>query len=119
MLAFESEPCMHAKEHLGRPILVGPSAIWTKIPGTFQRNHNSSAVLEPTSQRLWLIGGYNHQNNHDITSDVLKMSLKLLPLKDLAMDRAARNISPNDPRLLDSYPKTLKNEIEDYRSKWI
>ena len=66
-----------------------------------------------------MIGGYNHQN-HDNTSDVLKMSLKLLPLKDLAMDSAARNISDNDPRLLpDSYPKALKNEIVEYRSKWI
>ena len=108
----------HAKENLSQPIWVGPSAIWTKIPFTFQ-TYYQSAVLEPTSQRLWLIGGYNHQN-HDITSDVLKMSLKLLPLKDLAMDSAARNISDNDRRLLpDSYPRALKNEIVEYRVKWI
>ena len=102
----------HAKE------LHDPSAIWTRIPSTFARGHHCHcAVLEPISQRLWLIGGYD---DHGITSDVLKLSLKFLPLKDLAKDRAAHSIGANDLRLLPGhYPDTLKYEIEEYRSKWI
>ena len=90
------------------------STIWTEISHHFER-HRHAAVLEPFSQRLWVIGGFDHQD--EPTSDVLKISLKLVPLKDLAMDYAARNLSTNDVRLQpDRFPMDLKKDIDNHRS---
>ena len=49
--------------------------------------------------------------------DVLKISFNLLPLKILALDRMARNIRAQDPRLQpDRIPKRLAQEIEEYKT---
>ena len=95
--------------------IMDPSSIWTRIPNHLSRLFHA-AVLEPVSQRLWVIGGEDIDCN--LTSDVLKMSYNLIPLKVLAIDHAACNISADDIRLSpDQFPMQLRKEIEDYRSK--
>ena len=79
-----------------------PSSIWTRIPyeyPTSRREH--AAVIEPISQRLWILGGFEKEffNEEDTsTSDILEMPINV-SLRDLAIDCAARSISPNDPKL--------------------
>ena len=79
------------------------------------------AVLEPISQRLWIIGGVTVNFQQPIFSiDVLglqKISLNVVPLQALAMECAARNISEDDQRLLpDNFPEKLRRAVEGYRS---
>ena len=92
-----------------------PSSIWTRMPNHLSRLFHA-AVLEPVSQRLWVIGGEDMDFN--ITSDVVKMSYNLVPLKILAVDHAAHNVCANDTRLSpDQFPVQLRKEIEDYKAK--
>lgn len=94
--------------------LRDPSVLWTRVSHQFPRCAHAS-VIEPVSQRLWIIGGFDGQNR--ITSDIIEIPIKP-SLKDLAIDCAARNISANDPRLQPGkYPKKLRDEIEVYRSR--
>ena len=73
------------------------------------------AVLEPVSQRLWLMGGCYPPIS---TPNLQKLSLNVVPLQILAKECAANNISENDPRLgADRFPKKLKEEIDAYRSE--
>ena len=65
-----------------------------------------AAVLEPVSQRLWLIGG-RHKTG------IQKMSVNVVPLKVLALEQAARNMSEDD--LEGHCPKALRKEIEAQR----
>ena len=97
--------------------LKDPTSIWTRIPTPFPRELHAS-VLEPVSQRLWVIGGWA-SDQKDFTSDVIKMSrFNTLPLKTIAMDHIARNMKATDPRLsANNYPKRLISEIEEHRSK--
>ena len=91
--------------------LKDPTSIWTRIPTPFPRVVHAS-VLEPVSQRLWVIGGWA-SDQKDFTSDVIKMSgFNTLPLKTIAMDHIARNMKATDPRLsANNYPKRLISEI--------
>ena len=73
-------------------------------------------MLEPVSQRLWLIGGA-------YKTGIQKMSLNVVPLKVLALERAARNMSGDggsNLRLLINVtchcPKALRREIEAQRA---
>ena len=93
-----------------------PTSMWTKIQTPFPRVVHAS-VLEPASQRLWVIGG--EDNSEDgFTSDVIKMSINTVPLKTLAIDCIARHLKANDPKLtLNNCPERLLNEIEEHRSK--
>ena len=85
-----------------------------RIPSPFPRVVHVT-VLEPVSQRLWVIGGEDDSPD-GFTSDVLKMSINTLPLKTLALYHIARNIKASDPRLSsNNYPKRLINEIEEHR----
>ena len=87
------------------------SSIWTRVPNPHPRYRHAS-VIEPVSQRLWIIGGSDGNN---ITSDILEIPIKQ-SLKYLALDCAARSISANDPRLKPGqYPKRLRDEIEAHR----
>ena len=96
--------------------LKDPSFIWSKIPNHHLRLRHA-AVLEPVSKSLWVIGGVDG-NSGAYTSDLLKMSFNLLPLKDLAIDHVARRIDPKDQWLLpNELPRSIKKEIEDYRAK--
>ena len=86
------------------------TSIWTQIKlGNFYGRAFHKAVLEPVSQRLWLMGGV-------YTPNLLKLSLNVVPLQILAKECAANNISEDDPRLgADRFPKKLKEDIEAYR----
>ena len=93
--------------------LTEPSSIWTRVPNPHPRFRHAS-VMEPVSQRLWIIGG---SDGSQITPDILEIPIKL-SLKDLAIESAARNISSNDPRLEPGqYPKRLRDEIEAQRPR--
>ena len=86
----------------------GPS-----YPITFQGTTRQQSWNQ--SLRDWVIGGYDYEESRFL--DDLKISFNQVPLKDLAMDYVALNISPNDVRMQpDRLPKDLKEEIEDYRS---
>ena len=92
------------------------SSIWTEVQTTFMRLDHA-AVLEPVSQKLWVVGGYKRQGDSwtriRTTSDVLKMSFNHVPLKVLAMDCVAKSININDERLLpDQFPMQLRNELK-------
>ena len=90
------------------------SPIWTRIPNHYLRRWQS-AVVEPISQRLWVIGG--HDKNNDATSDVLEVSFNLLPLKILALDHVAQTMDEDDARLQSpNCPKGLKTDIDHHRS---
>ena len=89
--------------------LQNGSPIWKKIT---QQNCLCShiahhcAVLEPTSSRLWLIGGIFSARK------LQKISLNVLPLKVLATEFAARLFEKGDSRLeSDELPKELKREL--------
>ena len=93
-----------------------PSLIWSRIP-----NHHHvflhEAVLEPVSQSLWVIGGFDGDRDA-FTSDLLKMSCNIPSLKNIAIDHVARSIKKRDQRLLpNELPQNISKEIEDYRSK--
>lgn len=95
-----------------------PSSIWTQLPNHYPRVGHR-AVLEPVTQNLWVFGGYKPMANigSEPVSDVLKISFTLLPLKSLVLDRVARGISAQDPRLQPGQiPKRLAHEIEEYKS---
>ena len=73
-------------------------------------------VLEPTSQRLWVIGGEDDSLD-GFTSDVIKMSINTVPLRTLAIDHIARHMYTHPMLSLNNYPKRLVKEIEEHRSK--
>ena len=92
-----------------------PSLFWRRIP-THLGRYLHATVLEPDSQKLWVIGGYDNQRN--IVRDILELSFNLVPLKALAIDCAAHSIRNGNPRLHPgNYPSGLRKEIELYRSK--
>ena len=105
----------------GAKQFMDPSLIWSKIPNHHLRFCHE-AVLEPVSQSLWVIGGFDG-NSFDgnvffYTLDLLKMSFNPAPLKDLAIDHVARRIDTEDQRLLaHQLPWDICNEIANYRSK--
>ena len=71
---------------------------------------------------LWAIGGKvtDHPENWEgpVTSAVVKMTVRLLPLRMLAMECCRRHFDANDPRLEGSaLPLQLKNELEAYRER--
>ena len=86
-----------------------------RIPNHFPRRCHA-AVLEPVSRALWVIGG--HPRPGVMTTDVVKMSPNLLPLKDLLRDHVARNIRSYDGKMQsDQFPVRLTEEVKNYRSK--
>ena len=102
---------LHKAKHLS-----DPSSIWTRIPNPHPRFRHAS-VIEPVSQRLWIIGGNDGQH---ITSDILEIPIRIsISLRDLAIGCAVQSIPSDDSRLEPGrYPKRLRDEIEEYRSRW-
>ena len=87
----------------GAKRLSEPSRIWKRIQSNSMR-YEHRAVLEPVSQRLWVIGGLGRP-------DVLKMEFKV-SLKDLAVDCAARSLCPLDPRMgIGGLPRQFRKDI--------
>ena len=94
-----------------------PASMWTRVRSHMAQRYHT-AVLEPISRSLRAIGGSSDMHPEAVlkksrVSDVVKMSVRLLPLRMLAMQCCRRYINPNDPRL----PPLLKNELEAYREK--
>ena len=53
---------------------------------------------------------------HECKNAILILSYKLVSLKDLAMDKVARSVVSNDPRMKDDqFPPRLKIETDTYR----
>ena len=96
--------------------LKEPAAIWTKIPNHFPRSWHT-AVLEPVSKSLWVMGGYEQAGMiRPPTLAVLTMSFKLHSLQELAMNHILNHVKSNDPRLGPmQLPRQLRNHIEDLR----
>ena len=97
---YDSEECwilkLDSAKNLRNP--------WKRIQSNSMR-YEHRAVLEPVSQRLWIIGGLGRP-------DMLKMEFKL-SLKELAIDCAARSICPLDPRMSsEELPRQLRNDID-------
>ena len=90
------------------------ASIWTQIKlDKFRCRTFHKAVLEPASQRLWLMGGFTEDNT---TLNLQKLSLNVVPLQILSTEAAAKNIKEDDPSLeTDRFPKKLKKDIEAYR----
>ena len=91
--------------------LKEPSAIWTNLCLDLKYRPGYAAVLEPVSQRLWLVGGHDGCICHN-SSAVLKIYLNPAPLKVLAMECSTYNISSDDPRLRpEQLPVDLRRDI--------
>ena len=89
-----------------------PSSIWTPVPGYEQfETFMHSSVLEPLSQQLWVIGSFFSEQTK--VSGLLKVSLRVKPLKILAMESTVRHVSAKDSRIgSDEIPEKLRKEIE-------
>ena len=94
--------------------LQDPSSIWSLQSKTGDTRAFHASVLEPTSLRLWLIGGDEIRHN-----PISKITINVAPLKILAMESVISGLKENDPRLgAEKCPKTLRDEIEKYRNEF-
>ena len=88
------------------------STIWTRIKtNNLQKRFVHTAVLEPLSQRLWLMGGAH------CSKKLEKITTNVVPLKVLAMECIVGKMKSDDP-MLNAAPKMLKKDIEAYRSSF-
>ena len=114
---FQSSDCWLLDLHRAKT-LKNSSRIWTRVKNHFFREEHA-AVLEPASEKLWVIGGVDKYRN--IVSDVLKVSRSTnspMTLKTIARDRAALCLGTDDARLQPNrYPTLLRREIEQQRSR--
>ena len=93
------------------------SAIWTRMRSHMLRADHA-ATLEPVSQTLWVIAGDENPRNTELTSNIIKMSHNLLPLKMLAIDCIKRCLETEDYRLQsDQLPVELMKEIKSYAKR--
>ena len=87
------------------------SSIWKQIQSDSSEERTChKALVEPVSQRLWLIGGNQ-------CSKVETMTVNVVPLKVLAMECVVGKIRVDDP-MLKASPKMLKKDIDTYRSSF-
>ena len=69
-----------------------------------------SAVVEPESRRLWLLGGYSNDCLYPM--GILELSFNsFAPLRILAMEWAVNHIPPNDERLA-AIPTVMRREYK-------
>ena len=86
-----------------------PSSIWSKYILPLPVMSKFATVLEPTGQELLLIGGRQFGS---ISSNVLKIQIRIPTLMSLAIDCIARNTCSFDRSLqLDELPFLLQKEI--------
>ena len=96
---------------------VEPTSIWTRVRSHMAwRCHGAVSV----GGSLWAIGGKTNDTPENmegpVTSEVVKMTVRILPLRQLAMEGCRRHFDASDPRLEGSaLPFQLKNELEAYR----
>ena len=106
--------------------LDDPAYIWKQIPNHFRRS-SYTALKDPLSESVWLIGGFDGNITHNdptygplnpVTSDILKISPHSLTLRDLATDYIARNMSTEEAKLLpDQIPQEIVDDIALHRRK--
>ena len=98
-----------------RPELQDTSTVWTRLnQPQLQPRAAHSAVIDAVSQRLWLIGGVNLQNE---VMAAEKITVSPVPLKILAAECAVKRICKDDPRIRpDQFPKSLSALMEACRS---
>ena len=88
------------------------SSIWKQIPvNDYEKRRYHKALVEPVSQRLWLIDG-NYSSKK-----VETISMNVVPLKVQAMECVVGKIRMDDPALKTA-PKMLKKDIDTYRSSF-
>ena len=93
------------------------SSIWIQMHNiNLQDRSFHTAVMEPLSQRLWLMGGID-TTGINCSKNVEKITIKVVPLKVLAMECIVSKIKWDDP-MLNAAPKMLKKEIATYRSSF-
>ena len=96
---------------------IDMSSIWTKVQHIdmiYEALH--TAVVEPVSQKLWLIGGSEHEANK-IAPRKLQLRLNVSPLRTLASEFIANNTNEDDPEIgPGQLPTELKQEIEAFRA---
>ena len=99
-----------------------PSSLWERcqqheqeLPARIASRMLHSAVLEPISKRLWILGGLIRPIP-STTSKVFSMSFSSgTSLRFLAMERAARYFDPEHPMLgSKELPRHLKIELENH-----
>ena len=91
--------------------LSDPTAIWTSLYLDLKYRPGYAAVLEPVSQRLWLVGGHDIYSTNN-SSAVIKMYLNPAPLRVLAMECSTNHVSSDDPKLRPGQlPLELRREI--------
>ena len=93
--------------------LLDPPSIWTRVLLGLEKRFHYAPVLEPQSQELWIIGGIVAppkiscvQSVH--VTDVLKISMRVPTLQNIATDKAARFTCTQDTRLMQgNFPDNL------------
>ena len=91
-----------------------PASIWTRFRNHLPRREHA-AVLEPVTQRLWIIGGLDGCQS---TSDVIQMTMNIVPLKILCLNHVFDHIRDDDERLqLDHFPAQVKTEMSAHMKR--
>ena len=91
-----------------------PASIWTRFRNHLARREHA-AVLEPVTQRLWIIGGLDGCQS---TSDVIQMAMNIVPLKILCLNHVFDHIRDDDERLqLDHFPDQVKTEMSTHMKR--
>lgn len=99
-----------------------PSSLWERcqqheneLPSRIASRMLHSAVIEPITKRLWVLGGLI-QPIPSTTTKVLSLTFNSgTPLKFLAMERAARYFGPDHLKLKPTdLPRHLKIELENH-----
>ena len=95
--------------------LLDPQAIWTRVSLGIENRFNYAPVLEPMRQELWIIGGHvvPPEISGDLgpeVKDVLKISLRVPTLKNIATDKAARFTCTQDTRLM---PGNIPDQLRE------
>lgn len=103
-----------------------PTSLWTRCRHHEQNPSSKgssrlwhSAVLEPGSLRVWVIGGIINdfmENKGEHSWQILSMSFSsATPLRHIAMEEAINSVRADDPDLI-ALPRTLRSELETRRS---
>ena len=91
-----------------------PASMWTRFRNHMPRSQHA-AVLEPVTQRLWLIGGWDGLNS---TKDVVRMTMNIVPLKILCFNSVTEHIRDGDEQLqVDRFPVEVKDEMSAYTKR--
>ena len=101
--------------HLNRALNnAEPASIWSRFRNHLSRSEHA-AVLEPVTQRLWLIGGWDGMMP---TKDVVRMTLNIVPLKTLCLNYVVGHIRDDDERMKpDHFPVQIKDDMSAYTKR--